>query len=413
MVRQPDAVANDYLLLALRLDQRIPGLVDGYFGPAALKAQVDLAQPRSPERLRDDARALSERIARHELEPDRRVWLAAQVDALAAQADQLVEDDLSYETLVARCMGFAPPRRDDTEFEAAAVAIDGLLPGRQPLGDRLDAWDRQLEIPTDRLPGVIDWLVERFRLRAALDFGLPDGEDLRVGLVRDQPWAGYNWFDGGRRSRVDVNIDLPIRAPNLVHTMAHETYPGHHLEHAWKEADLVDHQGRLEASILLINTPECPISEGLADLGLDFAVPPGEHADVLVELFERAGLAVADDPIIARETAARCVALSEPRRSMAAIRGEAAFRRHADGRPSAEVLAYLQEVGRYSPTRAAKRLEFIEHPLWRTYVFVYAEGEALLRRWLDVVAPDDRKRRFGRLLHEQLTPASIPAETHR
>jgi hypothetical protein len=212
---------------------------------------------------------------------------------------------------------------------------------------------------------------------------------------------------------VDVNIDLPIRAPNLVHTMAHETYPGHHLEHAWKEADLVDHQGRLEASILLINTPECPISEGLADLGLDFAVPPGEHADVLVELFERAGLAVAGDPIIARETAARCVALSEPRRSMAAIRGEAAFRRHADGRPSAEVLAYLQEVGRYSPTRAAKRLEFIEHPLWRTYVFVYAEGEALLRRWLDVVAPDDRKRRFGRLLHEQLTPASILAETHR
>jgi hypothetical protein len=51
--------------------------------------------------------------------------------------------------------------------------------------------------------------------------------------------------------------------------------------------------------------------------------------------------------------------------------------------------------------------------LWRTYVFVYAEGEALLRRWLDVVAPDDRKRRFGRLLHEQLTPASILAETHR
>ena len=27
---------------------------------------------------------------------------------------------------------------------------------------------------------------------------------------------------------------------------------------------------------------------------------------------------------------------------------------------------------------AAKRLEFIEHPLWRTYIFVYAEGEALL-----------------------------------
>ena len=35
-VPAPDPIATDYLLLALRLDQRIPGLVDGYFGPAAL-----------------------------------------------------------------------------------------------------------------------------------------------------------------------------------------------------------------------------------------------------------------------------------------------------------------------------------------------------------------------------------------
>ena len=52
-------------------------------------------------------------------------------------------------------------------------------------------------------------------------------------------------------------------------------------------------------------------------------------------------------------------------------------------------------------------LEFIEHPLWRTYVFVYAEGEALLRRWLEAVAEPERAARFGRLLHEQLTPAAV------
>jgi hypothetical protein len=58
---------------------------------------------------------------------------------------------------------------------------------------------------------------------------------------------------------------------------------------------------------------------------------------------------------------------------------------------------------------AAKRLEFIEHPLWRTYVFVYAEGEALLRRWVEAVPPEDRAARFGRLLHEQLTPSAVGA----
>jgi hypothetical protein len=65
-----------------------------------------------------------------------------------------------------------------------------------------------------------------------------------------------------------------------------------------------------------------------------------------------------------------------------------------------------------APERAAKRLSFIEHPLWRTYVFVYHEGEALLRRWLEAVPPGAAvgAGRFGRLLHESLTPAAITAE---
>ena len=225
----------------------------------------------------------------------------------------------------------------------------------------------------------------RFRARAATTFGLPEGEDLRLSIVSGQPWAGYNWYDGGRRSRVDINIDLPVRAWDLVHTVAHETYPGHHLEHAWKEADLVDGEGRLEASVLLINTPECLISEGLADVGLRFAAPPEERVDLLIELFERAGLEIAQDDTEARDVAERTLALADARHELAAVRGNAAMLRHADGRSHDEVLEYLREVGRMTPAVAAKRLEFIEHPLWRTYVFVYAEGEALIDRWLDEV----------------------------
>ena len=84
--------------------------------------------------------------------------------------------------------------------------------------------------------------------------------------------------------------------------------------------------------------------------------------------------------------------------------------RHADGASHETVLAYLEDVGRFAPTVAAKRLEFIEHPLWRTYVFVYHEGEALLRRWLDAVPPHERPARFARLLREQLTPNAIATE---
>jgi hypothetical protein len=405
-----DPIAEDYILLALRLDQRIPGLVDAYFGPAELKARVDMEQPRSPARSRADAAALAERVAQELADTERRDWLTAQLRALEAHAAGLAGEPLPYEELVTRSMGFAPPRHDEAEFREARVALDARLPGVGPIDDRLAAWDRELEIPIERLPAVVDWLVGRFRERAARQFGLPDGEDLRVALVTGQPWSGYNWFDGGRRSRVDINTDLPVRAPDLVDTVAHETFPGHHLEHAWKEADLVDGQARLEASILIINTPECPISEGLADLGTEFAAPPSERADLLVELFERAGLAVADDAGRARQTAELAVAISGPRGAISAIRGNAAFLRHADGRSHDEVLAYLQDVGGYTPELAAKRLEFIEHPLWRTYVFVYAEGEALLRRWLEAAPAPERVARFGRLLHEQVTPGRLLAE---
>jgi hypothetical protein len=409
-VPAPDPIARDYLLLGLRLDQHRPGIVDGYFGPADLKAQVDMEQLRAPARLRTDALELRARVADEVVEPDRRAWLDAQLVALEATAAALTGDPLPYAEHVARCMGFAPRRRSDDALAATRTAVDALVPGMGSLADRLAGWDARLEVPLDRLPDVIEWLVARFRGRAAALFGLPGGEDLRVRVVTGQPWSGYDWFDGGRRSRVDINTDVPVRAPDLVHTIAHETYPGHHLEHAWKEAELVDGAGRLEASILLIDTPECPISEGLAELGIMFAVADDELVDLLVELFERAGLAFASDPAEARAIAERAAALAPLRRELGAARGEAAFRRHADGRSREDVLAYLRDVAGHAPAVAEKALEFIEHPLWRSYVFVYAEGEALLRRWVDAVPAAERTHRFGRLLHEQMTPARLLAE---
>jgi hypothetical protein len=164
--------------------------------------------------------------------------------------------------------------------------------------------------------------------------------------------------------------------------------------------------------MLLINTPECLVSEGLADLGVELAVDAGAAVDLRVELLERAGLSDGD-PAAARDVAARMVAIAGPRRTLSEARVNAALMRHEDGRSHDEVLAWLRRAGRLGEQEAAKRLEFIEHPLWRTYVFVYHEGEALLRRWLDGAPDQDRVARFGRLLREQLTPGAIAAEARR
>jgi len=406
----PDPVARDYLLLALRLDQRIAGLVDGYFGPADLKALVDVEQLRPPARLVDDAAALRARLPAEVEEPDRRRWLEVQLVALEAQARVLAGDGLPYLEHVTACFDDRPTRTPEAVFDTAAAELDALLPGDGPLAARIVAWDDRFTIPVARVRRVVDALLPGFRRRAGALFGLPDGEGLAVSLVRDQPWSGYNWYDGGRRSRVDLNTDLPVRAADLLSVLPHETYPGHHLEHAWHEAHLVDGLGQMEASVLCINAPECLLSEGLADLGRRFAVPPDEEAALLVEVYRLAGLPVAGDAAGVRATAERQVAISRALAAVRGVAGNAALMLHAEGVPREEVLAYLERRLLSTPERAAKRLEFISHPLWRTYVFVYFEGERLLRRWLEMVPAEEQPARFRRLLTEQLTPSTIVEE---
>jgi hypothetical protein len=260
------------------------------------------------------------------------------------------------------------------------------------------------------LPAVIDSLAEDLRERTDRLFGLPDGERIDWELVTNEPWSGFNYYLGDLHSRVAINLDLPVLSTSIAHLVAHEAYPGHHTENAWKETELVEHLGRLEASILLINTPESLISEGLADLGHEVVSPASSEPDLLVEIYDRAGLPIAEDPAASRDAAERSVALAPYRRRLAESRVNAALMRHADGASHDEVLAWLERVGRFAPPIAAKRLEFIEHPLWRTYVFVYHEGEALLRRWLEAVPLAGRHARFGRLLREQLSPSAIAAE---
>ena len=410
LVPAPDPVARDYLLLALRLDQHRSGLVDAYYGPADLKAQADMESLRPPARLADDAAALRDRLAIEVGDPERRAWFQAQIDALEVQARVAAGESVAYPELVARCFGRAMDRFDDASFDGAAAELDAALPGVGSLEDRLAAWDQALTIEPARVQEVADALATTFRARAEALFGMPDGEGVRISTVRDRPWGGYNWFEGARRSRIEINLDTAVTVPNLIHLMAHETYPGHHLEMATKEARLVDGGGRTELSILLNNTPECLLHEGLADLGYRFAVPPADEADTIREVIEMSGLPIGSDRGAVTAIATAQSSIRRARSSLKGVSGNAAFMRHADGKSHDDVAAYLVAMGRRRPDQAEQQLKFIEDPIWRTYVFVYREGEVLLGRWVDAAPETERPARFARLLAEARAPSSIEAE---
>ena len=245
-------VARDYLLLALRLDQHLPGTVDGYFGPAALKAQIDMEQLRSPARLADDAAALRARLG-DEVPRGRRAahWLDLQLvalETLAAHEGRRGDPVPRPGRALLRVHARAPAGR--TVRGRGRGARRPARRQRASLAERLAAEDARWTVPPERLTAVVDALVPRYREWARPTIRCRPTRTCACRSSADQPWTGYNWYDGGYRSRVDFNLDLPIRLPTFVGTVAHETYPGHHLEHAPKEQVLVEELGHLESSVL-------------------------------------------------------------------------------------------------------------------------------------------------------------------
>src|SRR5262249_47683323 len=151
----------------------------------------------------------------------------------------------------------------EREFAAAHEFIDAKLPGTGRLASRCRAWAEAQIVPPDRLLDAAAGLQHELRARTESLVGLPDGESGELGEVKDEPWNAFNHYLGRRRSRVVINVDRPAHAFFLPTLVAHETYPGHHAEHAWKETLLVDGDGYLEESIFLVGTPQALVSEGV------------------------------------------------------------------------------------------------------------------------------------------------------
>lgn len=399
---EPAGPVGDYLALGLALGRHIDGLVDCYYGPPALAARVASEPLRPAAQLVEQARALlaalegGAPLAPHDDGDDaqRRAWLRAQVRGLLTTARRLAGDAVGYEDEVEQCYGVRPRPVPDDELAAAHRRLEEALPGSGPLADRLIGWRESHAVPTDVLPAAIASLADDLRERTDRAFGLPDGEHVDFELVTDRPWSGFNTYLGGLRSRVDVNVDLPVLSTSLAHLVAHEAYPGHHTEHSRKEVGLVRRRHFTEETIFLVGTPSALLAEGLADLGLDVVM--GSRPEPLVaEHLQPLGIRY-DTEVVA--------AVAEAGEALSAVRGNAALRLHAEGAAPDAVVDDVARWGMLPRARAEKAVEFLLHPTWRAYVFCYIEGLRLCRQF---VGGDPA--RFARLLSEQLTPADLGA----
>jgi len=347
---------------------------------------------RPAEALAADADVLAAELPEAGLGDARAGWLGDQLRGIRVYAGVLAGEEISYFDEVEGCYGVRPERMPEDAFAETHRKLDELLPPGGSLAERYEAWRTASAVPAERIVETMTTILALLRERTAAIVPLPADEEFALELVAGEPWAAFNYYLGGHRSRIVVNTDLPFSGAEIVHLAAHEGYPGHHTEHATKEELLLDRQGHLEESLQLVPTPQALLSEGIAELGGELLIDDGLETE-FARILGVAG--VPYDPVEA-------AAIRAAREPLGYVSRNTALAIHEDGVSVEEAQAYVERWTLAPPKRAAHTIAFVTDPTWRAYVVTYTEGLRLARAY---VGGD--LARFRRLLTEPVRVSEL------
>jgi hypothetical protein len=401
-------VAERYTRLVLALGQHDRDYVDAYYGPPAWQ-QDEAAAKRPLAAIGAEADSLLRVLpglapaGGAELVRLRHRYLTRQLEALRARVAILGGQRLSFQDEARALYDAEVPRVPEAEFRQVLARLDTLLPGTDPLPQRVDRYRRQFVIPRERLDTVFRAAVAEARRRTLRHVRLPANESFTIEYVTGKSWSGYNWYQGNARSLIQVNTDLPIFIDRALDLAAHEGYPGHHVYNVLLEQHLVRERGWPEFSVYPLFSPQSLIAEGSANFGIGVAFPGAERLaferDVL---FPLAGL----DPARAAEYAEFRELLGR----LSYADNEAA-RRYLDGEITREQAAeWLQRFALAAPERARQRMGFIDQ--YRSYVINYNLGRDMVRRFVEsrggtADQPARRWEVFSALLSSPRLPSGL------
>lgn len=374
-----DTIARDYVSLQLEIGARDDGYIDAYYGPSAIRTAAT-ANPRSVAQL---ARAVGELQARLRsvtpaagLPRQRKAFLDAQLTAAATRLRMLGGERLSFAEEAqglygVNLEGLLHPLE---HYDPMLARIEQLVPGNGPLADRVEAFLARFTIPHERLDAVMRAAIAECRRRTVAYMPLPRGEAFTLEFVTNQPWSGYNWYQGDYRSLIQVNTDQPVRLSRAVDLGCHEGYPGHHAYNVLLEQHLSRGLGWVEFQVYPLYSPQSLIAEGSANYGVRLAFPGGERLRYETRaLYPLAGLPTRD--------AAAYLALQDAIDALSGARFTIA-RDFLEGRITRDqAIAFAQRYQLMTRARAEQSIRFTER--YRAYVINYGLGRDIVAAWVE------------------------------
>ena len=399
-----DVLARDYVRLQLEIGERDEGYVDAYYGPAEWR-EAARANPRSVEQLAAAAAELSARAAAISVPADspearRLAFLISQLTAAQTRLRMLRGERLSFADEAQGLYGVTPDIRPLAEFEPVLARIERLVPGSGPLAERIEAFQNRFVVPRERLDAVMRAAIDECRRRTVRHIALPDGESFTLEFVTNQPWSGYNWYQGDYRSLIQINTDLPARMGRAIDLGCHEGYPGHHAYNALLEQKLARGRGWVEYMVYPLYSPQSFIAEGSANYGIELAFPGAERLEYETRvLYPLAGLSP--------ERAADYAALQDALEALSGARFTIA-RDYLEGRLSrAQAVELTQRYQLVSRARAEQLIAFNDR--YRAYVINYGLGQEMVKRHIEAAGPDPAARwaAMQRILSEPTLPSDL------
>jgi hypothetical protein len=383
------AVAEQYVKLVLAVGQHDADYVDAFYGPAEWRKDADAAK-KPLAAIDAEAASAEAALAKITFKPSgpdaemwtlRRQYLTRQLAAMRSRIAMLQGKKMTFDEESLALYDAVAPTKPESEFQAVIEQLNARLPGDGSLIDRYDRYKAGFVIPKNRVDRVFQEAIRGCRERTLTRVDLPVEQRFTVEYVTNKSWSGYNWYQGGYKSLIQVNTDLPIYIDRAIDLACHEGYPGHHVYNALLEKHLVRDRGWVEFTIYPLFSPQSLIAEGTANYGIEVAFPGDERAaferDVL---YPEAGL----DP--AQAAAYYGVLDLVDRLSYA---GNEAARQYLDGKiDRAGAVAWLEKYAMYTTPRAEQRVKFIEQ--YRSYVINYNLGKDLVRAYVEKKIQKDK-----------------------
>ena len=386
-------LGEEYIRLAFKLDYYLRDqlgddtiIVDCYFGPPSLKPEKEKVDP---DNLMKSIRKLRGIVTKQVRENPRRTYLVKQLDAMTLLVKFGLGESISFEERVKTGLDIDAVVISAERVEELSEQADRALRKEVMKGDLTSMatrWrKRAMTTGTEIIPLAQDAAADARRATEQLLFKLPAQETVEFRAVSEAPWSAYNYYQGNYRAIIEINIELPRSKYSIWKWVTHETYPGHQTQLVQQEFGF--HQGshNLEATIAIINSPECTIAEGIAEAGSDIL-----HAA---------------RPLTRSESVSTY--LLQLRR---AVGINALGMLHKDQRSESEVTGYLQDLGAYEEAYAKARLPFMTDPMWGPYGYTYLVGAWLVRGFYKAAKEAHLSDEFIKTVyHETHTPSTLKA----